>query len=131
MITKIESAIKGHTTATVKAENVEQKVFNMQEALKKHIPTHEKDKMQQDTQMWASDSKIKQLESKVKELEINLLQKVGEQKKEFENMRTPMFDQLQRASRENEALQRELERQQDQTRKMLAQFQKTVSALGP
>ncbi len=46
MISKIESAIKGHATASVKAENVEQKVFSIQEVLKKHIPNHEKEKLQ-------------------------------------------------------------------------------------
>lgn len=45
MISKIESAIKGHATASVKAENVEQKVFSIQEVLKKHIPNQEKEKI--------------------------------------------------------------------------------------
>lgn len=38
-----------------------------------------------------------------------------------------MWDQVQRAQRENEALQRELDRQQDNTRKMLAQFQRMIA----
>jgi hypothetical protein len=59
----------------------------------------------------------------VREIDIQFQARLQDQRREFEQIKTPLFDQLQRATRENEALQRELDRQQDQTRKMLSQFQ--------
>ena len=44
MISKIETAISKHTIASVKADNVEQKVHTLAEVVKKYIPAHEKDK---------------------------------------------------------------------------------------
>lgn len=44
MVTKIESAISKHTSAMLKADNVEQKMHAIQETLKRTIPSHDKDK---------------------------------------------------------------------------------------
>lgn len=64
---------------------------------------------------------------RLRELDLGLQSRLAEQRREFEALRQPMWDQVQRAQRENEALQRELDRQQDNTRKMLAQFQRMIA----
>jgi hypothetical protein len=55
-------------------------------------------------------------------MEAHFSAQLAVQKRDFEAVKQPMFDQIQRTTRENEALHRELDRQQDQARKMLAQF---------
>ena len=58
-----------------------------------------------------------------------MLERIQEFKKEFDPLKQPLMDQISRANRENEALHRELDRQQDQTRKILSHFQKTLSTV--
>jgi hypothetical protein len=48
MVSKIESALSKNTTATVKADSVEQKVHLLAEHVKKQIPIQEKEKHHQD-----------------------------------------------------------------------------------
>lgn len=62
MVSKIESALSKNTTATVKADSVEQKVHLLAEHVKKQIPIQEKEKHNQDNQAWIQEGRYKILE---------------------------------------------------------------------
>lgn len=62
MVSKIESALSKNTTATVKADSVEQKVHLLAEHVKKQIPIQEKEKHNQDNQVWIQEGRYKILE---------------------------------------------------------------------
>lgn len=53
---------------------------------------------------------MRALESKIRELELTLEGNKADYKREFKSIKAPLVDQLQRATRENESLQRELGR---------------------
>ena len=92
---------------------MEQKIHTLQEMIRKYIPNMEKDKHSFDNQQWTSDGRLKFIEQRLRDMEIVFNDRFSEQKKEFETIKQPVWDQVQRATRENEALQRELDRQQD------------------
>jgi predicted RNase H-like nuclease (RuvC/YqgF family) len=71
--------------------------------------------------------RFKFLEQRLREIELASNEKFAEIKKDHESMKQPLWDQLNRANRENESLQRELTREQDQIRKMLSQFTKMIT----
>ena len=62
MVSKIESSLSKNTTATVKADSVEQKVHLLAEHVKKQIPIQEKEKHNQDNQVWIQEGRYKILE---------------------------------------------------------------------
>ncbi len=87
MISKIESALSKNTTATVKADSVEQKVHLLAEHVKKQIPMQEKEKHHQDNQAYIQDGRFKVLEARLKDIEGGMLDRMAEFRKEFDPLK--------------------------------------------
>lgn len=78
MVSKIESALSKNTTATVKADSVEQKVHLLAEHVKKQIPIQEKEKHHQDNQAWIQEGRYKILEQRIKDIEGAMIDRITE-----------------------------------------------------
>ena len=92
MVSKIESALSKNTTATVKAESAEQKVHLLTEHVKKQIPIQEKEKHQQDNQVWIEEGRYKLLEQRMKDSENAMIERIKDFTKEFEPLKQPLLD---------------------------------------
>jgi hypothetical protein len=92
MVSKIESALSKNTTATVKADSVEQKVHLLAEHVNKQIPIQEKEKHHQDNQAWIQEGRYKILEQRIKDIEGAMIDRITEFKKEFDPLKQPLMD---------------------------------------
>ena len=110
-----------------KHDNLEQRVNYLQEILKRNIPGFEKDRQDIDSQAQIQETRFKVLEEAIGHVNDTMVAIINKLDEQIQSVKGPVWDMLQRMQRENTSLNKEIDRQQDVYRKMMAEFAKTIT----
>ncbi|CDW71551.1 UNKNOWN [Stylonychia lemnae] len=126
---KLESQLQKVVHANTRCDVLEQRLSFLTDLVKRHVPGFEKEKSLHDNSNHNIESRFKNIENNLQTVNTNLSGAIIHIDEEIKSIKQPIWDSLQRLSRENDSLQRELDRQQDLYRKMVSEFQRTSSKL--
>eukprot|EP00347_Sterkiella_histriomuscorum_P013924 403362834 len=123
---KLEHQQQKSVSLNTKCETLEQKIQFLQELIKRNIPGFERERLELETSNQDQYSRFSQVEGAIGHVNETMVLLFNKLDSDVQQIKGPIWDSVQKIQRENESLNRELERQQDIYRKMMTEFSKTV-----